>query len=185
MQSSKEQQRKIRKLSSVQRNRGRQQNGKDQRSLQANQRYQGNISCKDEHNKGQIMVWTYQKQKILRRGGKNTQKNYTKKDLCDPDNHDSVITNLEPDILEWEVKRALGTITMKKLEEVMEFQLSYFTSQKMMLCKCSTQYASKFGKLISGHRTGKGQFSFQSQRKAMPKNVQTTAQLHSSHTLAK
>ena len=48
-----------------------------------------------------------------------------------------------------------------------------------------TQYASKFGKLRSGHRTGKGQFSFQSQRKAMPKNVQTTTQLHSSHTLAK
>ena len=44
----------------------------------------------------------------------------------------------------------------------------------------STQYASKFGKLSSGHRTGKGQFSFQSQRKAMPKNAQTTAQLHSS-----
>ena len=46
-----------------------------------------------------------------------------------------------------------------------------------------TQYASKFGKLSSGHRTGKGQFSFQSQRKAMPKNVQTTAQLHSFHML--
>ena len=42
-----------------------------------------------------------------------------------------------------------------------------------------------FGKLSSGHRTGKGQFSFQSQRKAMPENAQTTAQLHSSHTLAK
>ena len=53
----------------------------------------------------------------------------------------------------------------------------------MMLWKCCTQYASKFGTLSSGHRTGKGQFSFQSQRKAMPKNVQTTAQLHSSHTL--
>ena len=51
-----------------------------------------------------------------------------------------------------------------------------------MLLKCYTQYASKFGKLSSGHRTGKGQFSFQSQRKAMPKNAQTTAQLHSSHT---
>ena len=46
-------------------------------------------------------------------------------------------------------------------------------------------YASNFGKLSSGHRTGKGQFSFQSQRKAMPKNAQTTAQLHSSHALAK
>ena len=53
----------------------------------------------------------------------------------------------------------------------------------MMLLKCSTQYASKFGKLSSGHRTGKGQFSFQSQRKAMLKNAQTTAQVHSvSHT---
>ena len=55
----------------------------------------------------------------------------------------------------------------------------------MMLWKCYTQYASKFGKLSSGHRTGKGQFSFQSQRRAMPKNVQTTTQLHSSHTIAK
>ena len=55
----------------------------------------------------------------------------------------------------------------------------------MMLWKCCTQYASKLGKLSSGHRTGKGQFSFQSQRKAMPKNVQTTTQLDSSHTLAK
>ena len=54
-----------------------------------------------------------------------------------------------------------------------------------MLWKCFTQYASKFGKLSSGHRTGKGQFSFQSQRKVIPKNAQTTAQLHSSHTLAK
>src|SRR5574340_593025 len=53
----------------------------------------------------------------------------------------------------------------------------------MMLWKFCTQYASKFGKLISGHRTGKGQFSFQSQRKAMPKNAQTTTHLHSSHTL--
>ena len=52
-----------------------------------------------------------------------------------------------------------------------------------MLWKCCTQYVSKFGKLSSGHRTGKGQFSFQSQRKAMPKNVQSTAQLQSSHTL--
>ena len=49
-----------------------------------------------------------------------------------------------------------------------------------MLWKCCTQYASKFGKLSSGHRTGKGQFSFQSLRKAMPKIAQTTTQLHSS-----
>ena len=54
-----------------------------------------------------------------------------------------------------------------------------------MLLRCYTQHASKFGNISNGHRTGKGQFSFQSQRKAMPKNAQTTAQLHSSHTWAK
>ena len=73
----------------------------------------------------------------------------------------------------------------KKLLEVMEFQLNSFKSWKMTLWKCCTQYARKFGKLSSGHRTEKGQFSFQSQRKAMPKNAQTTAQLQSSHTLVK
>ena len=54
-----------------------------------------------------------------------------------------------------------------------------------MLLECFTQYASKFGKLSGGHRTGKGQFSFQSQRRAMSKNVQTTTQLNSFHMLAR
>ena len=66
--------------------------------------------------------------KILRKGGKNTQKNYTKKDLHEPDNHDGVITHLEPDIVECEVKWALGSITTNRAMEVMEFQLSYFKS---------------------------------------------------------
>ena len=52
-----------------------------------------------------------------------------------------------------------------------------------MLWKCCTQYASKFGILCSGWRTGTGKFSFQSQRKAMPKNAQITAQLHSSQSV--
>ena len=51
---------------------------------------------------------------MLRRGGKNTQKNSTKKDLHDPDNHDGVITHLEPEILECEVNWSLGSITMNK-----------------------------------------------------------------------
>ena len=54
-----------------------------------------------------------------------------------------------------------------------------------MLWKCCTQYASKFGKLSRGHRTGKGEFSSPSQRKAIPKNAQITTQLYSSHTLVK
>ena len=56
----------------------------------------------------------------------------------------------------------------------MESQLSCFKSWKMMLWKCCTQYARKFGKLSSGHRTAKGQFLFQSQKRTMPKNVQTS-----------
>ena len=47
------------------------------------------------------------------------------------------------------------------------------------------QYANKFGRLNNGHRTGKGQFSFQSQRKAIPRNAQITTQLYSSHMLVK
>ena len=54
-----------------------------------------------------------------------------------------------------------------------------------MLLKCCTQRASKFGKLSCSHRPGKGQFSFQPQRRAMPKNIQTTAQLHSFHMRAR
>ena len=106
-----------------------------------------------------------------------------KKDLHDPGNHEGVITHLEPHILECEVKWALEVSLQTKLVEVMEFQLSYFKFGKMMLWKCCTQCASKFGKLSSGHRTEKRQFSFQSLRKAMLKNAQTTTQLHSSHRL--
>ena len=59
------------------------------------------------------MVWTQQKQKILRRGGKNTQKNYTKRYKW-RDNHNGVITQIEQDTLECEVKWALGSIMTKK-----------------------------------------------------------------------
>ena len=83
-----------------------------------------------------------------------------------------MITHLEPDILECEVKGALESITKNKASGGDGIQLSYFKSWKIMLWKCCTQYANKFVKLSSGHRTGKGQFSFQSQRKAMPKNAQ-------------
>ena len=72
-----------------------------------------------------------QKQKILRRGGKNTQKNCTKKGLNDLDNQDGVITHLQPDILECTVKWAVGRkhhYVSTRLMEVMEFQLSYFKS---------------------------------------------------------
>ena len=69
---------------------------------------------------------------IKKRWQEYTEELY-KKDLQAQDNHDGVITYLEPDILECEVKWALESITKTKLLEVMEFQLSYFKSWKVML----------------------------------------------------
>ena len=96
-----------------------------------------------------------------------------------------MITHLEPDILEYEVKWVLGSITMNKVTGGDGIPVELFQILKDDPVKALHSVCHKFGKLSSGHRTGKGQFSFQSQRKAMPKNAQTTAQLHSSHTLAK
>ena len=94
-----------------------------------------------------------------------------------------MITHLEPDILECEVNWALGSITRNKASAGDRIPVELFQILKDDAVK--VLYTSKSGTLSSGYRTGKGQFSFQSQRKAMPKNVQTTAQLHSSHTLVK
>ena len=106
--------------------------------------------------------------------------------INDPDNHSSVIPHLELNILECEVKWAYRKhYSWAKLVEVTELQPKYLKSWKRMLLKCCTQYVSKFGKLSSGHRTGKVQISFQSQRRKMPKNVQTTIQLCSFHMLAR
>ena len=108
-----------------------------------------------------------------------------KKDLHDQDNHDGVITHLEPDIQECELKWALESITMNKASGGDGIPVELFQILKDDAVKVLHSICSKFGKLSSGHRTGKGQFSFQLQRKVMPKNAQTTAQLHSSHMLVK
>ena len=83
-----------------------------------------------------------------------------------PDNHDDMITHLEPDILECEVKWDLGRITMNKASGGDGIPVELFQILKDAVKVC-IQYASKFGKLSSGHRTGKGEFSFQSQGKVM------------------
>ena len=108
-----------------------------------------------------------------------------KKDLHDPDSHNGVITQLEPDILECEVKWALESITMNKASEGDGIPVELFQILKDDAVKVLHSICQQIWKTHSGHRTGKGQFSFQSQRKAMPKNAQTTAQLHSSHMLVK
>ena len=122
-------------------------------------------------------------------GSKKRWKEYTeelyKKDLHDPDNHDGVITHLDTDILVCEVKWALGSITTNKASGGDGIPVELFQILKDDTMKVWYSVCQKFGKLISGHRHGKGLFSFQSLRKAMPKSAQTTAQLHSSHTLVK
>ena len=103
------------------------------------------------------------------------------RDLHNPHNQDGVITHLEPDILECKVKWALGSITMNKASggdrvPVELFQILRDDAVKVLpsICQQYAGYTQYTRKLSSGHRTGKCQFSFQSQRRAMSKNVQTT-----------
>ena len=93
-----------------------------------------------------------------------------------------MIISLEPDILECEVKWTLGSITTNKASGCDGIPAELFQILKDDAVKVLHSICQQIWKT---HRTGKGQFSFQSQRKAMPKNVQTTAQMHSSHTLVK
>ena len=105
---------------------------------------------------------------------KKRQQEYTeelyKKDLHDPDNHDGVITHLEPDILECEVKWALRGITMNKASGGDGIPPKLLQILKEDAVKVLHSICQQIWK-PSGHKTGKGQFSFQSQRKATPKNA--------------
>src|SRR5574337_434674 len=108
-----------------------------------------------------------------------------KKDLHDPDNHNAAITHLEPDILESEVKWALGSITTNKASGGDGIPVELFQILKDDAVKVLHSICQQIWKAQQWPQDWKSQFSFQSQRKAMPKNGQTTAQLHSSHTLVK
>ena len=123
------------------------------------------------------------KHKILRRGGKNTQKELHRKDLHDPDNHDCVITHLEPDFLECEVKWALESITKNKATEGDGIPVELFQILKDDAVKVLHSICQQIWKTQQWPQDWKSQFSFQSQGKSMPKNAETTAQLHSTHTL--
>ena len=96
-----------------------------------------------------------------------------------------MITHLEPDILECEVKQALGSITTNKVSggdgiPVELFQILKDDAVKVPLSVCQQTWKTQLWP-----QDWKRLISFQSKRKAMPKNAQTTTQLHSSHTLAK
>ena len=109
-----------------------------------------------------------------------------KKYLNDPGNHDGVITQLEPDILESEVKCALGSITAIKASGGDGIPVELFQMLKDDAVKVLRSIHQLIWKTQQWPQDWKRSvFSFQSRRKAVPKNVQTTTQLHSSHTVAK
>ena len=108
-----------------------------------------------------------------------------KKDLHDPDNHDGVINHLEPDIVECEVKWALESIMMNKASGGDGIPVELVQILKDDAVKVLHSICQQMWKTQQWPQDWKSQFTFQSLRKAMPRNAQTTAQLHSSHTLAK
>ena len=168
----------------MQRNRGKQYHGKTRNLFKKIRDTKGTFHAKKGSIKDRNGMDLTEAEDIKKRWQEYTEELY-KKDPHEPDNHDGVITDLEPDILECEVMWALGSITMKKAMEGDGIPAELFKILKEDAVKVPHSICQQIWKTQQWPRTGKGQFSFQSQRKAMPKNAQTTAQLHSSHTLAK
>ena len=103
-----------------------------------------------------------------------------KKDLHDPDNHDDIITHLEPDILEWEGKWALGNIPKKKASGGDGIPAELFQILKDDAVKVLHSICKQIWKTQQRPRDWKRSVFI-----LVPKNAQTTSQLHSSHTLVK
>ena len=117
---------------------------------------------------------------IKKRWQEYTEELY-KQDLHDPGSHDGVITHSEPEMLECELKWAITTNKARGGDRIPVelFQILRDDAVKVLHSKCQ-----QIWKTQRDHMTGKGQLSFQFQRKTMPKNVQATTQFHSFHTLS-
>ena len=161
------------------RNRGKQQNEKDQRSLQENWRYQGILHARTGTIKYRNSKDLTEAEEIKKRLQEYTEELYKK------------VLKTQIATMVWSLTQSQISGSVKSgrpQEALLQTKLvaskgdgipaDLFQILKDDAVKVLPQYVSKFGKLSSGHRTGKGQFSFQSQRKPMPKNVQTTTQLH-------
>ena len=118
----------------------------------------------------------------IHRRTKKQQQQTNKKNLHKSDNHGGVIIHLEPDILECKVKWALRSITTNKADGDDGIPVELFQILKENAAKVLHSICHKFGKFSNGHSSGIPR-TFQFQGKAMPKNVQTTAQLHPFHML--
>ena len=120
----------------------------------------------------------------IKRWQEYTEKLY-KKDLHDPDNHNGVITDLEPDILECEVKQALESIIMNKASGGDGIPVELFQTLKDDAVKVLHSICQQIWKTQQWPQDWKRSVFIPIPKKAMPKNTQTTAQLHSSHMLVK
>ena len=148
-------------------NRRKQQNGKDYRDLFKKIRdikgiFHAKMGTIKDRN-GMDLT----KAKDIKKRWKEYTEELFKKELNDWDNHDAVITHLEPDILEREVKWALGSVTTNKASGSDEVLIELFQVLKYDAVKVLHSICQQYGKTQQWWQTGKGQFSFQSQRKAM------------------
>ena len=125
-----------------------------------------------------------EEEEIKKRWQEYTEELY-KKDLHNPDNHDGVITHLEPDIMNCEVKWALESITMNKASGGDGIPVELFKILKDNAVKVLYSICQHIWKTQQWPQDWKRSIFIPSQRKAMPKNAQTTTQLHSSHRLVK
>ena len=123
-------------------------------------------------------------EEIKKRWQEYTEELY-KKDLHDPDNHDGVITHLDADILECEVKRALGSITTSKASGGDGIPVELFQILKDDAVNVLHSVCQQTGKTQQWPQDWKRSVFIPIPKKAMPKTIQTTTQLHSSHMLAK
>ena len=176
----------------MQRNRGKQQNGKDENtamvviSLSKDKKVRDTkgtfhaeiVSIKDRNGMDlteaeDIKMWQEYTEELY------------EKDLHDPDNHDGVITNLEPDILECEVKWALESITMNKASGGDGIPVEFFQLLKDDAVKVLHSLCQQIWKTQQWPQDWKRSVFIPILRKAMTKNAQATAQLHSSHMVVK
>ena len=121
---------------------------------------------------------------IKKRWQEYTEEMY-KKDLHDQDNHNGVITHLEPDILECEVKWSLENITMNKASGCDEIPVQLFQILKDDAVKVLYSIYQQIWKSQQGPQDWKRSVFIPIPKKGIPNNVQTIAKLQSSHTLAK
>ena len=152
--------------------------------IQENWKYPANISPKDGHNKDRNGRDLVDVEEIKKRWNEYTEELY-KKDLNEPDYHDGVVSHPGPDILECEVKWALGITAVNKTSGCDGIQVELFNTLKEDAIKVLHSICQKSGRPSSSHRTGKAQSSSQCSRTVIPKNMLIIGQLHSSPMLVK